>query len=258
MDNQEIERYMTEQRGDTPHLEPRVARLEVGLETLTRNVSEMATSIRENANNTNQKIDGLIVAVTTAQAPKKTDWGLFISGIGLLLALGAAVLIPLNNSIRDNKDQIDRYHESMVEHQKLDMHPVGLAKVQSLMKDVDMTKAELVSRDSALDQKIQRETQLMTDVVNAKISGLDEKVQLEMRLQNEITKLQSTSQLGMQTLFNEKIFARVISIEALEIARNSKDMDELRQWRNKANGLSTPASVVPLIPTQLPVVPSLK
>ena len=88
------------------HLEPRVARLEVGLETLTRNVSEMATSIRENANATNAKIDQLAIAVTQAAAPKKTDWSMIISACLLMMAIGSAVFWPLNQTSQNNKQDI--------------------------------------------------------------------------------------------------------------------------------------------------------
>lgn len=238
MDKQESEKYMD--NTNATHLEPRVARLETGLETLTRNVSEMAVSIRENATNTNQKIDSLIVAVTQAQAPKKTDWGLFISAIGLILALGAAVLIPLNNATNDNKSRMEAYHESMVEHQKMDMHPVGWAKVQALDQKYDRAQLDMVERDKSLDIKIQKEYQLMNETVKAEIVALD------LRLQREFM------------LVNDRNGARLDKIESRNKNRDDLDQEELRSWRSKANGLSTPASVVPLIPTQLPVVPALK
>lgn len=217
------------------HLEPRVARLEVGLETLTRNVSEMATSIRDNALATNAKIDQLAIAVTQAGAPKKTDWSLFVSIGFFILALGSAVFWPLNKQTQDNKQEINNYHESMVEHMKLDMHPVGLARVQALVKDVDMTKAELVARDAALDIKIQRETQLMTDLIAAKVTDLD------IRLQREFN------------LVNERNSARLTKLEELELDHIRRDREQLQKWIDKASGLATPNMAVPLINKEIAV-----
>ena len=194
-------------------LEPRVARLETGLECLTKAVNDIATSMRENYNSTNQKIDSLAIAVTNAAAPKKTDWGLFISGIGLILALGAAVLIPLNSATKDNKELINQYHESMVEHQKLPLHPVGQARIDDMEKAVDLTRVELVSRNSALDTKIQRETQLMTDLVSSKLSDLDQRIQKEF--------------IGINTALD----LRVGKVEKLVEHENFADADELRRWR---------------------------
>ena len=247
------------------HLEPRVARLETGLEVLTRNVSEMVVSIRENANTTNQKIDSLVVAVTTAQAPKKTDWSLFISIGFFILALGSAVFWPLNKGVQDNKDSIVRNHESMVEHQKLDMHPVGMAKVEALMKDLDMTRGELVKRDADLDMKIQKETQLMTSLLSANIEALDKRFQVEVGLKNdlvvaamkshdrqdELEQKLAAAELRVvkekNDLFLEKLFGRVVTLEQERTKSADREHDELMMWRQKAMGLSSPNAVVPLM-----------
>lgn len=211
------------------HLEPRVARLEAGLETLTKNVSDIAVAMRDNSVATNAKIDQLAIAVTNANAPKKTDWSLFISIGFFILALGSAVFWPLNKQTQDNKQQVENYHDSMVEHVKMDNHPVGEANIKALMKDVDMTKAELVARDAALDIKIQRETQLMTDLVTAKI------VDLDIRLQREFN------------LVNDRNGARLTKLEELELDHTKRDREQLQKWVDKATGLSAPEMAVPLI-----------
>lgn len=195
------------------HLEPRVARLETGLETLTRNVGELASSIRDNANATNIKLDSLAIAVTQAAAPKKTDWALFISIGFFILALGSAVFWPLNKGLQDNKDTLTQCLSSMVEHGKLDMHPVGQAKVIGLEKALADTKQELVARDAAIDTKV--------------------------------------------NLLNDRNSARLLKLEDSDRFTQQQDALELRAWRNKGNGRSSPDKIVPLISKES-ISPALK
>lgn len=189
------------------HLEPRVARLETGLETLTRNVSEMAVSMRENSTATNNKIDTLVVAVTQAQAPRRTDWGVIISAIGLILALGAAVLIPLNQTANENKEDIGKAFAVVTDHMKLDMHPVGQALVHRLEEQVVAHDATYKSQLDTLEKSFRSEL----DAVNKR-----------------------------SEFFSEKLLLRVEKIEGRNMTIDDKDNNELRQWRLKALGLCNP------------------
>ena len=198
------------------HLEPRVARLEVGLETLTRNVSEMATSIRENANATNAKIDQLAIAVTQAAAPKKTDWSMIISACLLMMAIGSAVFWPLNQTSQNNKQDILILEQKFEEHQKLTLHPVGAAKIENLEKSVVSNKEEAITRDNALDAKLQRETALMTELVSTRIA--------DMRLQKEFA------------LRGDLIDQRLLRLEQYKVDMLKMDQDELRNWRLQKMG----------------------
>jgi hypothetical protein len=239
-----MEKTITMAEQHESHLEPRVARLETGLETLTRNVSEMATSIRENALATNQKIDNLAIAVTQAQAPKKTDWGLFVSAIGLILALGAAVLIPINNAANDNKYRIEQYHQSMVEHMKMDNHPVGAALVQRLEEQlkthIENNNREFqnhVAMDTKETEEIRRnfreEMESMTKFTDAKV---------------KLVEAQIVGIQGKNDLYIDKLFGRVQELEKERIKVADNEHAELMQWRQKAMGLSTPDAFVPLVP----------
>ena len=225
------------------HLEPRVARLESGLETLTRNVSDMAVAIRDN----NQKIDTLVVSVTKAQAPKATEWGILISAIGLIFVLGAAVLVPINTAINDNKQTIEKYHNSMVEHLKMDNHPVGEAKIQALVKDMDQIKLELVRQDVEWDTKIQKETRLMAELITAKLVTMDQRLQMEMVLRAEVVLANQKVQDAMLKSHEKKDEAesKLAASELKKMADN--EHAELMLWRQKAMGLSSPSEVVPLI-----------
>ena len=54
-------------------------------------------------------------------------------------------------------------------------------------------------------------------------------------------------------LMHSAIDTKVEVLNAFVKKQSDLDMDELRQWRNKANGLSAPAATVPLIPVQIPI-----
>ena len=191
------------------HLEPRVARLEVGLETLTKAVNDIASTMRDNNTSTNAKIDQLAVAVTLAGAPRKTDWSLFVSIGFFILALGSAVFWPLNKSTQDNKVAIEKYHDEMTEHMKLPLHPVGQARIDGM----DLVRTELIARDTALDNKIQKETQLALEASNTKIADLDVRVQREFNM------------------LNQAMDMRVGKMEKYMEHQDFADMDELKRWR---------------------------
>jgi len=233
------------------HLEPRVARLEVGLETLTKNVSDLTITIRDNNLEVSRQLASLQVSVTTAAGPKRTDWGVILTAIGLTLAIGAAVFVPINNSTKDNKDAIVRVQDTMSDHIKLNLHPVGQALVQRLEEQII---AHALLNEKAMKEHVERDTQ--------EFNALDKKLQLEYSLVNAKLEAQTTAlDVRLQKefgLMQARSDARLNKLEAVDLAQQELDQQELRQWRSKANGLSIPTAVVPLIPTQLPVTPLLK
>src|SRR5271169_4899830 len=89
---------------ETQHLEPRVARLETTMEALSRNVDNLTDNVNQLTKIIDDKFSTLQVGLANANAPKKTDWSLFISIGFFILALGAAVFWPLNKTSQDNKD----------------------------------------------------------------------------------------------------------------------------------------------------------
>ena len=228
------------------HLEPRVARLEVGLETLTKNVSDLTITIRDNNLEVSRQLASLQVSVTTAAGPKRTDWSVILTAIGLILAIGAAVFVPINNSTKDNKDAIVRVQDTMTEHMKLNLHPVGQALVQRLEEQIS---AHTLLNDRAMKEHSERDTE--------EFNALDKKLQLEYSLVNVNLAAQTAAldvrlqkEFGLTQLRND---ARFNKLEADDLAQRNLDQQELRQWRAKANGLSAPASTVPLIPVQIPI-----
>lgn len=114
------------------HLEPRVAKLEAGLDILTKNVTDLTVAVRDNSNNLENKLERLTIAVTEAQAPKKTDWSTIFAGAMFFLAIGSAVFWPLNQTTIDTKNKLEQSLELLADHQKQDQHPVGEAVVSRL------------------------------------------------------------------------------------------------------------------------------
>ena len=129
------------------HLEPRVAKLEVGLDRLTEDVRSLAGIVRDQGANVEKQLQSLTIAVTQAQAPRKTDWNIVISGGLLIMALGSAVFWPLNQTGQNNKDAIDRLTIKFEEHQAQPMHPVGQALMQHLEARVSLIVEQTI-RDS--------------------------------------------------------------------------------------------------------------
>ena len=219
-------RYIMDQK--ETHLEPRVAKLEAGLDILTKNVNDLTVAVRDVSTNLETKIEKLTVAVTEAAAPKKTDRSMIISACLLMMAIGSAVFWPLNQTSQNTKTDLQALELKFEEHQKLTLHPVGAAKIDNLEKDVAANKLEAITRNSALDIKIQRETQLMTDLVVSRLMDLDTRLQKELTLRGDL------------------VDQRLIRLEQYKVDMLKMDQDELRNWRLKAmngpfiqNGQST-------------------
>ncbi len=138
------------------HLEPRVAKLEVGLDRLTEDVRSLAGIVRDQGANVEKQLQSLTVAVTQAQAPRKTDWNIVISGGLLIMALGSAVFWPLNQTEQNNKDAIERLTVKFEQHEALPMHPVG----QTLVQQLDRRLAILEDQSRAEADRDRNELQL--------------------------------------------------------------------------------------------------
>ena len=99
-------------------LEPRVEKLEVGLDRLTYDVRSLAAIVRDQGSNVEKQLNQLTVAVTQAAGPRKTDWTVIISAVFLVLAIGSAVFWPLNQQVSDNKSQLDKVENRLSEADK--------------------------------------------------------------------------------------------------------------------------------------------
>lgn len=205
------------------HLEPRVAKLEAGLEILTKSVSELTLAVRENSTSMEEKIERITVAVTQAQAPKKTDWSLFISTAFLILALGSAVFWPLNKTGQDNKEEIRSTIQKFEEHQKLNLHPVGSALLQRVEEQLQLHSA---ANENAMKAHV--------DFDNRQFNELDKKLQQEYALMMKTADTQIANLEAKINLNYDRIYSRTSKIEdMMEQGRNS-ELNELRLWRLRA------------------------
>src|ERR1039457_3194094 len=100
------------------NLEPRVAKLEVGIETLTREISELGKIVREESGSKALQIAAPSTAVERAAAPRSTNWGNLIAAAALVIAVGAAVISPLKEQIGQSgvedvklSNRIDKLHD---------------------------------------------------------------------------------------------------------------------------------------------------
>lgn len=216
--------------GGNMSLEPRVTRVEANLESLSRDVINLTSIIREQGKNLENQLNQLSIEVTKAAGPRRTDWNLIISFAFLVLALGSAVFLPLNNASQLNKEEIIATQKAFTEHQQLQLHPVGMALLQRTEEQVQLNKIyfdnaikthqEFDNRQfDSLDKKLQTEYTLINNKLETQINALDKRVQLEMRL------IADTSN------------SKINKLEQTSDAQVNADLIELRAWRNKAAGL---------------------
>lgn len=189
------------------HLEPRVAKLETGLEMLTRDVASLAQITRDQGNSIERQIKDLAIGVTQAAAPRKTDWQTLIALVMLIMALGSAVFWPIHQQISNLDEQ-------------LKIHVVNNQRELTSHISDDIKEAE------AIRLHYHEELDFQKQLLESEIKGLRDKMEL----------------------YTDKLYSRVVSLEQTRIDLANKDQDELRQWHNKAMGLSSPDLSVPLIP----------
>lgn len=209
----------------TPHLEPRVAKLELGMERLTDDVRDLAQVVRSQGSQMEQEIQKLVIAVTQAAGPRKTDWSTIIAGIMLILALAGAAFWPLNQQVQDLKTQQNASIQAQVEHQKMDNHPVGAALVQRLEEQLKTYIDANQKQNDTLRLEFQKDMIFSKAACEENIKSIREKYDMWLdKLSEHVVKLQE---------HNEKIA--------------DEERAELHQWRQKAMGLSSPDAIVPLV-----------
>jgi len=156
------------------YLEPRVAKLETGLEMLTKDVSNLALIVRDQGNAIEEQIKQLAVDVTRAAAPQKTDWQTLIALVMLVMAIGSAVFWPLNQTAHENKTSLESLEQKFEEHNKLELHPVGkalLGRLEAQLQDhVVLNRRD----DDQQNLALARQIDLLTERINARLNKLEE------------------------------------------------------------------------------------
>jgi len=226
----------TENQQD-PRLEPRVAKLEVGLDRLTEDVRSLAGIVRDQGSNVEKQLQALTIAVTEAQAPKKTDWSVIISAVLLVLAIGSAVFWPLNQTSANNKALIDNLQAKFEAHQQLDMHPVGLALVKRL--------EEQLANHTEANQK-----EMAEHIAQAQRDhdAMQKEFELELNSHVKLFEAELKGQKDTSDIYFDKLYARIVALEQKNDLECAKDKDELMQWRQKAMGLNAQSVTLPPSP----------
>lgn len=218
-----------QERRETVHLEPRVAKLEVGLDRLTSDVRDLANVVREQGSSMEQQIQQLIVAVTQASGPKKTDWSTIIAGVALILAIGSAAFWPMNQTVQENKQMIHVLEQKYDDHARIANHPVGEALLQRVEGQI-------------VDIKQNHEKEMAAHMVDAKDMHETLRLHFHEELQNLTTGFQQQifSLEKKVDLHNDRLYGRVVQLEAQNRMDSEREKDELAAWRQKAMGLTVP------------------
>ena len=142
--------------GHGTSLEPRAAKLETGLEILTRDVTSLAHVVREQSRNIEGEIQKLAVAVTQASAPRKTEWPVLIATLMLVMAIGSAVFSPLQQTAANNKADLQALQVTLQQHIAQEYHPVA----GTLFKQMDARLNKLESSEEERNKAVRDSVRL--------------------------------------------------------------------------------------------------
>ena len=201
----------------TQKLEPRVAKLEEGMERLTTDVQNLANIVREQGNQIEGEIQKLMVAVTQAAGPRKTDWSTIFAGLMLVFAIGSAVFWPLNQISQDNKLAIQAIEEKFIAHGNLTLHPVGQMLVNRIEEQAKFHYAENQKNHDKLEV-------YLNEKMSANVSALKTIVE---------------GNQAKNDLHNDRLYARVLKLEEQTRIDVERERDELQLWRQNVMGLKT-------------------
>ena len=119
--------------------EPKVAKLEATIEAVTRDIASLTSAVsglgqtvRDLAENTAKHFESLLVSVTAATGPRRTDWQVVIAAGVLVLALSAAVIAPLSQRLNEIQLGHEMLEARFYGHERLPLHPVGATRVDLL------------------------------------------------------------------------------------------------------------------------------
>jgi hypothetical protein len=206
-------------RSEGTTIEAKVAQLETGQESLSRSLESLTRDVHELTGVVRQ----LASDVVKAGAPRQPNYigivGVAVSVGALVLALGGAVLIPLNNSVVEIKNtlrdemlqchkQMDSIAGDIHEHEKLTLHPTGQAIVSKMGSDLIALDVKLQKETELAATAIKNETRLSAEALKSEISGLDQRLQTEIKLYEardaaRLDKLETFQQRRVQMEENE-------------------------------------------------------
>jgi len=142
--------------------EGRIVRLETGLQQVSDTVEKLAGVVHEQSNDIREQsaivereLKALAVAITQAAAPRKTDWHLVVNVIGVALAIGALVFIPLNMQLRHESERCLERHNHVSD---------GLVNVRGILqRESELINADIKAQVAAIKSATDREVQNLGD-----------------------------------------------------------------------------------------------
>lgn len=152
--------------------EPRLARVEAILESVTTDISALTSAVRTQGENASAQLTQLQVAVTQAAGPRKTEWSTVVAAVALILAIGAAAFAPVVLRVDELARALASLSNDHKEHTAQPMHAVGAARVDWLERDT--ARMTQINRDAllALDEKLKAETRLAAASIAEKTAAL--------------------------------------------------------------------------------------
>lgn len=169
-------------------VETRMETVTTSLQNVANDIRDLSAVVRQQGTNIEGQISQLLVAVTQASAPRKTDWQTLIAGVGLILAIGAAAFSPLLLRLNDVQNGLGRLEAREEKHEALPMHPVGMARLDAIERITNERTLANAEAIKTLDIKLQREAQLQNDLLREKTEAVNRTVaELDTRLQREFT-----------------------------------------------------------------------
>lgn len=221
-------------------VETEVESLAFSLDKLVTTVDKQSLEIKQQSSETNRQLQHLIGAVTAASGPKNTDWKMLIS-LGLfILAIGGVAFSPMFIQIADNKTELTRLTDRAIEHQKLNLHPVGESRVDAL--EAMMVRLAKDNREAivALDAKLVHEVMLadtgLRDRIDAHRLAQDEAAR---HMQTELTLIAKSHEDADRAL-QEQLDRRLGRIDEVQDDAIRRDLQELQQRRLRDDRRSTP------------------
>ena len=148
-------------------IEPRLATVETQIGSVTGQLRELANDVRDLSSTLRDQgvrvegeIQKLLVGLTNAAAPRRTDWQALLTGVGLILAIGGAALSPVylrlsdvQTAVHDNAKSVVQVAKALTDHSKLKLHPVGETRIDALEHSVIST-FDRIEKDKEKDHLI--------------------------------------------------------------------------------------------------------
>lgn len=158
--------------------------METSLERLTKDVSELASIVRQQGSTVEDQIHKLMLAVSQAASPRKTDWQTLISAAFLIIAIISAVFWPLSQKM------------GYIETRLTDLN----SRTQS---ETTLIAQELKTQINNISTKYDREVQNLGDRIVARVNEYDKERHEQMLRDLEELRLWRLHGFGLNPSLNQ-------------------------------------------------------